>query len=54
MSVKKIDMVYHLMGRYGKITETDLKENHKRFDEALDNTIPIDKYFEFNSFLHPV
>ena len=24
----------------------DLKENHKRFDEALDNTIPIEKYYE--------
>ena len=34
------------MNRYGKVTEMDLKENHKRFDEALDNTIPIEKYYE--------
>ena len=46
MGVKTIDMVCHLMNRYGKVTEMDLKENHKRFDEALDNTIPIDKYFK--------
>ena len=34
------------MDRYGKIIETYLKENQKRFNEAFDTTIPIDKYFE--------
>ena len=34
------------MDRYGKIIETHLKENQKRFNEAFDTTMPIDKYFE--------
>ena len=34
------------MNRYGKITETDLKENQKISDEGLDNTMPIGNYFE--------
>ena len=38
--------VHHRMDRYGKNAETNLKENQKRFYEALDNTIPVDKYFE--------
>ena len=46
MGVKTIYLVQHLMGRYGRMTETDLKENLKRFDEALDTAIPIGKYFE--------
>ena len=46
MGVKTIDLVHYLMGRYGKIIETDLKDNHKIFDRALDTTIPIEKYFE--------
>ena len=46
MGFKTIDLVHQIMDRYGKITETDLKENHKRFDEALDTTIAIGKYFE--------
>ena len=41
-----IDLVHHIMYRYEKITETDLKENQNKFYEALDNTMPIDKYFE--------
>ena len=41
-----IDLVHHIMYRCGKITETHLKDNHKRFDKALDTTTPIDKYFE--------
>ena len=27
MGVKSIDLVHHLMNRYGKFIETDLKEN---------------------------
>ena len=45
MRVKMIDLLHHLMDRYGKITETYLKENHKILDEALDTTMPIGKYF---------
>ena len=43
---KTIDLFHHIMYIYGKITETDLKENQKRFDEALDTTMPIEKYFQ--------
>ena len=46
VGVKMIDLFYRLIDRYGKITERDLKENQKRFDEALGNTMAIDKYFE--------
>ena len=46
MEVNKIDLVHHLMIRYGEITEMDLKENQKIFDESLDTTMPFDKYFE--------
>ena len=46
MGSKIIYLVHHLMERYGNITETELKENHKIFDEALETTILIDRYFE--------
>ena len=46
MGVNTIDLVHHLLDRYGKITETDLKENQKIFYEALDTTMPIEKYFD--------
>ena len=35
------------MDRYGKITETNRKENYNSVDEALDTTIPVDKCFKF-------
>ena len=41
-----IDLFHHLMDIYRKITETDLRENQKTFDEALNATMPVDKYFE--------
>ena len=44
--VKTIYLVRHIMDRYGEISETDLKENQKIFDEALDTITLIDKYFE--------
>ena len=44
--VKTIDLVHHLMDIYGKITETDLNNNQKKFDEALETAMPIGKYFE--------
>ena len=46
MGVKTIYLVHRLMDRYGKISETDLKENHKRFDDALDTIMINNKYFE--------
>ena len=46
MGVNTIDLVHYLMDRYGNIIETDVKENQKRFYEALETIIPIDKYFE--------
>ena len=45
MGVKMIDLAHHLMDRYVKSTETDLKENQKIFDEELDTNMPSDKYF---------
>ena len=44
--VKSFDLIRHLMNKYGKFIETDLKENQKIFDEALDTMMPIWKYFE--------
>ena len=46
MVLKMIDLVHHLMDRYGKIVETNLKENRKRLNETLDTNIPNVKYFE--------
>ena len=45
MGVKTVDLVQHIVDIYGKIMELDLKKNQKIFDEALDTTIPIEKYF---------
>ena len=42
--VNMIDLVHHLIDRYGKIIEMDLKENQKRFNGAFYTTMPIDKY----------
>ena len=46
MVVKTINMVQHLMDRYGKITENALKMNQKGFNEALNTTMTIGIYFE--------
>ena len=46
MVVKTIDLFHYIMDRYGEIIEIDPKENHKRFDDVLDTTMPIDQYFE--------
>ena len=35
MEAKEIYLIHHLIDRYEKITKTDLKENHKRFNEEL-------------------
>ena len=44
--VKFINLIHHMMEIYSQITETDLKEHQKKFDEALDTTISIYGYFE--------
>ena len=44
--VKSFDLIRHLMNKYGKFIETDLKENQRGLDEELDTTMPTDKYFE--------
>ena len=41
MGVNTTYLINHLMDRYGKIIETDLQDNQKRFDEALDTTSRI-------------
>ena len=46
MGVMKFDIVHHLMDRYERITQMDLKYNHNIFDEALDTTIIIGKYLK--------
>ena len=46
VGVKMIDLFHHLMDIYRKITETDLRENQKTFDEALNATMPVDKYLK--------
>ena len=46
MVVKPIYLVHNILERYGKFIETNLKKNQKRFDKALDTTMPIEKYFE--------
>ena len=46
MGIKKINLVHHLIDRYGEIIRTDLKEKKYIFNEALDTIIPVDKYVE--------
>ena len=45
MGINVIYLIHHLINRYGKTTETDLKEKQRRFEESLDTTVPIEKYF---------
>ena len=46
MRVKAIDLIHHLIDIYGKSTETDLKDNQKRFYEALNAKTNIYNSFE--------
>ena len=46
MGVGAIYLIHHIVNIYRKITETDLKENQKRFDQVLETTMLIYKYFE--------
>jgi len=40
------DIIAHLLDRYGKITPADIADNQKRFEDPIDNTQPIDVYFQ--------
>ena len=42
MGINTIDLFHHLMDRYGKTREKDLKESKNIFDEALVTTMPIE------------
>ena len=46
MGFKTIDIVHHKLDRYGRIVETNIKENQRIFDDALYTTMIIGKYFE--------
>ena len=46
MGVTTRYLLDHLMDRYGNITSNDLKANEARINEALDNSIPIDVFFQ--------
>ena len=46
MGVTTRDLLDHLMDRYGNITAVDLKANEARINEALDNSRPIDVFFQ--------
>eukprot|EP00957_Ditylum_brightwellii_P096064 7319055-Ditylum_brightwellii.AAC.1 len=40
-----MDMIDHLVDRYGNITSSDVKENNKRMKELMDIDEPISRYF---------
>ena len=40
------DLLDHLMDRYGNITADDLKANKACINKALDNSRPIDVFFQ--------
>ena len=46
MGVTTRDLLDHIMDRYGNITAADLKANEARINEALDNSRPIDVFFQ--------
>ena len=46
MGVTTRDLLDHLMDRYGNITAADLKANEACINEALDNSRPIDVFFQ--------
>ena len=45
MGVTTRDLLDHLMDRYGNIMAADLKSNEARINEELDNTRPINAFF---------
>ena len=46
MGVTTRDLLDHLMYRYDNITASDLKANKARINEALENSRPIDVFFQ--------
>ena len=46
MGVTTRDLLDHLIDRYGNIMAADLKTNEARINEALDNSRPIDVFFQ--------
>ena len=46
LGINAVNMIHHLMNRYGKNAGTDLKENQKWFYEALETIIPIYIFIE--------
>ena len=46
MGVTTRNLLDHLMDRYGNITATDLKANEACINEALDNSCPVDVFFQ--------
>ena len=46
MGVTTQDLLDRLMDRYGNITAADLKSNETHINEALDNSRPIDVFFQ--------
>ena len=46
MGVTTQDLLDHIMDRYGNITAANLKANEARINEALENSRPIDVFFQ--------
>ena len=46
MGVTSQDLLNHLMDRYGNISAANLKTNKAHINEALDNSCPIDVFFQ--------
>ena len=46
MGANSIDLIHHMMDRYGNIIKTDLKDYQKMIFQSLDTAITIDKYFD--------
>ena len=46
MDVTTGDLLNHQMDQYGNVTADDLKSNEARINKALDNSRPIDVFFQ--------
>lgn len=46
LGVSTLDIIDHLMDRYGKISPSALKENEDAMKEPIDTSVPIDVYFK--------
>eukprot|EP00957_Ditylum_brightwellii_P128793 9824401-Ditylum_brightwellii.AAC.1 len=45
MNISAMDMINHLVDRYGNITLSDVKENNKKVNKPMDTDEPISTYF---------